>query len=269
MILRFKFPGRTGNFSSCATPHSDTINNSPLVWASLTLDPTRMKRNWIPIIATTAALLTGCTDQDKDAAPRHPGALPTGEDLQFEQSREPAPTANTHFAAGQLAESQKRHAEALNQYHKALDRDPGHLPTLYRLAMLNTRLGRHDQAIETWKRYIQVTDDPATGYSNLGYACEIAGRPADAENAYRKGIDIDPKNQPSRVNYGLLLARRGDFAAATEHLSAVLTPAQVHYNLASVHELQDRPAEARLEYRRALELDPTLTAARSRLAGLE
>lgn len=226
---------------------------------------------WTPpvILIAIAALLGGCADKEKDAVPRHPSALPTGADLAFEQAREPDLNAHTHFAAGQLAESQQRYPESINQYRQAIELDPKHLPSLYRLAMLHTRLGQHDQAIATWQRYIRATNDQATGYSNLGYACEIAGRRDEAENAYRQAIAIDPKNQPARVNYGLMLARRGDFPAATEHLSAVLTPAQVHYNLGSVHELQKRPTEARLEYRRALELDPTLTAARKRLAALD
>ena len=221
------------------------------------------------ILIATAALLGGCADKEKDAVPRHPSALPNGADVAFEQSREPDLNANTHFAAGQLAESQQRFPEAIIQYRQALELDPKHLPALYRLAMVHTRLGQHDQALDTWQRYIRVTDDKATGYSNLGYACEIADRREDAERAYRQAIAIDPQNQPARVNYGLMLARRGDFPSATEHLSAVLTPAQVHYNLGSVHELQKRPTEARLEYRRALELDPTLTAARKRLAALD
>lgn len=221
------------------------------------------------ILVATAALLGGCADNEKDAVPRHPSALPIGGDATFEQSREPDLNANTYFAAGQLAESQQRFPEAINQYRQAIELDPRHLPALYRLAMLHTRLGQHDPALATWERYIRATDDPATGYSNLGYACEIAGRREEAESAYRRAIAIDPQNQPARVNYGLMLARRGDFPSATEHLSAVLTPAQVHYNLGSVHELQKRPAEARLEYRLALELDPALMAARKRLAALE
>ncbi len=221
------------------------------------------------ILTIGTMLISGCAKEDPHGVPQHPSALPPGENAWLDAGPEPDPNATTRFAAGQLAESQQRYSEAINQYKKALELDSKHLPTLYRLAMLYTRLGQHQQAIDTWNHYIRVTDDPATGYSNLGYACELAGRPQEAEQAYRKGIEIDPANQAVRVNYGLMLARRGDFDAAKEHLSAVLTPAQVHYNLASVHELQGRPAEARLEYRRALELDPAFKAARQRLAALE
>lgn len=228
-----------------------------------------MNAKWAILVIVAAVMGAGCSENQENGVPRHPSALPTGEDVRFEQAREPDPNAVTHFAAGQLAESQQRYPQAFHQYNKAVELDPKMLPALYRMAMLYTRLGQHNQAIETWHRYIRATDDPATGYSNLGYACELAGRAADAEAAYRQGIELDPSNQPVRVNYGLMLARRGDLAAATEQLSAVLTPAQVHYNLASVHELQNRPSEARLEYRRALELDPTLTAARKRLAELD
>lgn len=228
-----------------------------------------MNRKVWMFVAVAAVVAAGCAKDDKTNVPRHPSAIPTDGDVRFEQAREPDPTANTRFAAGQLMESQQRYAAALAQYKAALELDPKHQPTLFRLAQLYSQLGQHDDSIATWKRYIRVTDQPATGYSNLGYACELAGRPAEAEEAYRKGIEIDPRNQPCRVNYGLMLARRGRIEEAKEQMSAVLTPAQVHYNLGSVHEQQGRAAEARLEYRRALELDPGLSAARKRLAALE
>jgi len=52
-------------------------------------------------------------------------------------------------------------------------------------------------------------------------------------------------------------------------LGAVLKPAEVHYNLGSVYESQGKKAQAKAEYRQALELDPQFTDATTRLAELE
>jgi len=56
---------------------------------------------------------------------------------------------------------------------------------------------------------------------------------------------------------------------ATEQFSAVLKPAEVHYNLGSVFEQQGKPDLARAEYHKALILDPTLHDAKERLAALK
>ena len=65
-----------------------------------------------------------------------------------------------------------------------------------------------------------------------------------------------------------MLARRGRINEATLQFQAVLSPAQVHYNLGSVYELQGRKQQAKAEYRKAAELDPNLSDARTKLATL-
>jgi tetratricopeptide (TPR) repeat protein len=187
----------------------------------------------------------------------------------FESSEDPPITAQTHFAAAQFAESQDAFDKAIEQYNSAIKLDPKHRASLYSLAMLHTRLKQYAPAIATWKLYIDATGGQAQGYSNLGYCCELAGKPQDAEQAYLQGISADGKNQACRVNYGLMLARRGRTNEAIVQLQAVLSPSEVHYNLGSVYELQGKREQARAEYRKAVELDENATAAKSRLAALE
>ena len=90
-----------------------------------------------------------------------------------------------------------------------------------------------------------------------------------AEGAYQKGIAKDAKNEPCRVNYGLMLARQDRMTDAVNNLRAVLTPAQVAYNIGSVHELRGKKEQAKAEYQRAISLDPDFNDAKQRLAALE
>ncbi|MDW8262995.1 MAG: tetratricopeptide repeat protein, partial [Phycisphaerales bacterium] len=71
-----------------------------------------------------------------------------------------------------------------------------------------------------------------------------------------------------RTNYGLLLLRLGRVEEGCKQMEAVLPPAEVRYNVASMLELQNRKAEARIEFEKALKLDPNLQDARKRLAQL-
>jgi tetratricopeptide (TPR) repeat protein len=178
-------------------------------------------------------------------------------------------TADTHFAAGQLAESQENPAAAAAQYQAALKIHRDHAPSLYRLGVVQTRLKNYPEAVEAWKSYVRVTGGSATAYSNLGFCHDLAGNFDEARRAYEKGIARDPANPTCRVNYGLMLARNGHPADARAQLRQVLTEPQVHYNLASVFEAQGKQEEARQAYARALEIDPAFTDARIRLARLK
>jgi Tfp pilus assembly protein PilF len=219
------------------------------------------------ILLAAAALTVGCA---KDAAMNRAEADRTQADRDAAlPAKEPPINANTRFAAGQMAEGGGDYVNALAQYQAALKADPKHQPTLFFLALLYSRQRQFTSAIETWNRYIVATNGAAAGYSNLAFCYECAGHPADAEAAYRTGVAKDPKSQPCRVNYGLMLARQGRITEATEQLSAVLTTAEVHYDLASLYELQGKKVAAREEYRKALESDPNLRDAQLRLAALD
>lgn len=236
-----------------------------------------MRNGWrmsvVALAMVSVALAAGCASQksdvDQQGTTDSAGLLGRQDDRKFDLAKDPPFTATTHFAAGQLAESQGNLGRAIEQYNKALAIDAMHVQTLYRLGVIYSQTKQHQPAVATWKQYIKATRGDATGYSNLGFALELAGQPTEAEAAYLKGIRADGKNVSCRVNYGLMLARAGQRAQAEEHLGAVLRPAEVHYNLASVLEQQGRKEAAKGEYRRALQLDPDFGWARERLAALE
>ena len=187
----------------------------------------------------------------------------------FEANRDPPLNAETHYAAGQLAEAHGSPAQSIEQYQRALKIDPDHLPSMYRLGVIHARLKQYDDAIEVWQRYVKASRESAVAYSNLGLCYEFAGRSDQAERAYQRGIERDSASGPCRVNYGIMLARHGRTNEAVFQFQAVLSPAEVHYNLASVFEGMGRLDDARLEYRKAIELNPRMGDAVARLNRLE
>jgi len=187
----------------------------------------------------------------------------------FDTAEDPPLNVHTRFAAGQFAESQNAPAAAIQQYREAIRLDPKHEPSLFRLGVLYAQLKDYPNAIATWKQYIDATDGSARGYGNLGFCLELAARPHEAEAAYKSGISRNPTEQSCRVNYGLMLARLGRTNEAILQLQAVLSPAEVHYNLASVLEQQGKIEQAKAEYRKALQLDPNLYDAQARLTSID
>lgn len=186
----------------------------------------------------------------------------------FETKEDPPFSADTHVAAALLAESQNRPQLAVEQYRAAIKINSRHLPAIYGLALLYVNLKDYPQAIAAWEDYIKASKGAAIGYSNLGLTQELAGNMSAAEAAYQNGIKADAKEESCRIKYGLMLARQGRIQDAEAQLSSVLPPAQVQYNLASVYEKQGHTPEAIAAYQKALQIDPGLWAAQSRLKAL-
>ena len=180
-----------------------------------------------------------------------------------------AVTAATHFAAGQLAESGGDTQRAVQQYRAALQIDPQHSLSLLHLALIYTAQKQYPTAIDLWHQYVSATHDSAAAYNDLGLCLEMANQPGDAEMAYLAGITHEPGNPACHVNYGLMLARHNRLDEAANQLGAVLTPAEVHYDLASVLESEKKTKQARDEYQQAIALDPDMNDAKTRLAALD
>lgn len=221
-----------------------------------------MKKCTVLILA--GLLLSGCAN---DPQANGPSAIPS--DAKFVDAKDPAINANTRYAAGQLSESSEKPENAIAQYEEAIKIDPTHEASLYRLGVVYAQTKNFPKAIESWQRYIKVTRESAGGYANLGFCLELSGNWQQAEISYKKGIEREPKNEACRVNYGLMLARLGRTNEAFTQFSTVLPPAAAHYNVGSVYEQQKKFAQAKMEYTRALECDPTFFDAQQRLAVLE
>jgi tetratricopeptide (TPR) repeat protein len=222
----------------------------------------------VAVAAVAAAVFaTGCQSKSGGAAGRD-NAPPLAQQ-KFEMVKEPEINGDTRFAAGQLAESRNDYAMAIRQYEGALSDRPKDARVINRLAVAYTMTKQYGKAESMWLRYVQVTDNSAEAWNNLAQCYEYANRPSDAEHAYKSAIAADGRNVYARTNYGLMLVRQGKLDDGREQMLAVLPPAEVHYNVASVLEMQGNKTLARSEYLKALELDPKMSDARKRLAAIE
>jgi tetratricopeptide (TPR) repeat protein len=181
----------------------------------------------------------------------------------------PKLNADTHYATGQLAESSNALDAAVREYNAALKIDPHHLPSMFRLGVVYAEAKHFDESINAWQNYLKATDYSAAGYGNLGFCYELDGRPDLAEAMYKKGLEKDDLNLLCRTNYGLMLAHHNHIPEAMQMWQPVLTPAEMHYNLASVYEAMGHNREARIEYQRAIDLDPKFHDAKTRMAQLD
>ena len=132
---------------------------------------------------------------------------------------------------------------ALHIAQQVLAKDPRNVPALIRAANAQAALGRRDQAAKTFSQALadapdnddaalglgrlKLATDPAAASAaflrvtrrdprnvaaliDLGIANDLLGRHGDAQNAYRRALDIEPDRVAASVNLGLSLALSND-----------------------------------------------------------
>jgi tetratricopeptide (TPR) repeat protein len=71
--------------------------------------------------------------------------------------------------------------EAIDLYRKALEIDPGYTDALHGLGMALSNRGRHDEAIETAKRLIEIDNEDVLAHTSLSMFYMAQGQIEAAE----------------------------------------------------------------------------------------
>ena len=109
-----------------------------------------------------------------------------------------------------------RLAEAEQCYRGALEGRATHASALHGLGVIALQRQRHGEACELIGRAIEERPEVALYHFNHGKAYRAAGRLADATEAYRRALRVDPQHVPSLENLGNVLAFQSRFLDAAE-----------------------------------------------------
>ena len=156
----------------------------------------------------------------------------------------PAPLA----AAGDVLLEMGSVNEAIVSYNNALLRDQQYLPALLGVAKANLKSGKPLLAMQPLsKAYAQSPGDPKV-LLLLGVTKDLAGEHSEAQEWYRRGLDITPGDPALVSNLALSLALSGDYSNAVVVLQPMaLAPsgsAQERQTLALIYGLRGSVAEA-------------------------
>jgi tetratricopeptide (TPR) repeat protein len=147
-----------------------------------------------------------------------------------------SPTRNVFLRLGRAAKELERTEEAQRAFTNALDIDNRSALALVQLGIIAIDRRDYEAAEDYLKRARAVEEDPST-LSLLGVALRNTGKGLEAEEAYRRAIQLDPKYEEAYFNLGVLLRT-------------------------------DRPSEAQQLFRKALELDSEYAEAHRELGWL-
>ncbi len=122
------------------------------------------------------------------------------------------------------------------------------------------RNGVYESRVSLWQDTVDKRPGNSRAWNHLALALKNEGRTREAEEAFRRTLEIDPEHGKAHYNYGNLLMARGQAAAALERFAAAarLEPDSdaIRFNHGYLLMTQGRHQEAAAEYRAALEARP-------------
>lgn len=128
-----------------------------------------------------------------------------------------------------------------------------------------TALPNVDKALARQLELVAEEPGAASGHNDLGNLLLLAGRYEEAEEAYRRAIELDPGDTGPRFNLGVLQQQMGKNRAASETYRELLERAPQHawanYQLGVLLAERGQREQAIDRYARAFAADPSLTFA--------
>lgn len=177
-----------------------------------------------------------------------------------------------HLFLGDAYANMKRYREAVDEYTAARLLNPQTAEPVLAAARAQLELGHADAALTLVDEAHRV--EPNTDEVALvrGTIHERLSEAAAAMADYETAIAANPSNAQARLRLATLAMRLSRYDQARTQFEALLDlkyrPSRMHFALGEVAEKQGDPKRAVEEYRRALQLEPTLGQAATALARL-
>jgi len=116
------------------------------------------------------------------------------------------------------------------------------------------------RALPHYMRAVELKEDYADAYDNLGTCAYRAGKHEEAIRYFRKAVEINPQFSRARINLGLVMMKCGMLQTAEEEFNKVLaidaSMETAHINLSAIFIQQGRLDDAATSLREALRINP-------------
>lgn len=127
-------------------------------------------------------------------------------------------SADEWFAAGlEYDADERRKAEAIDAYERALAVDPAKVEVLLNCGALHYESGNLGKAAECFKRVVEVDRENALAHFNLGSVLEELGRPEMAREHLRAAVRLEPRYADAHYNLAFVCERLTARKEAQQH----------------------------------------------------
>ena len=125
-----------------------------------------------------------------------------------------APLPDEHFDLGYILWKQRQFERAETEFHRELDRDGSHAPSIYYLGNIALERGDLKNAVALLTKAAQAIPDDFAVHYDLGKALLLSGQAPAAIDALRAAIGLNPKKPDAHYQLGLALRRAGQVEEA-------------------------------------------------------
>ena len=132
-----------------------------------------------------------------------------------EKRKQSSAEIQTFFDAGLKLAAQGKYQDAIEQFQKALEKDPEQANIMGNMADSYSKLGKNDEALEIYQKAIAVSPTSAPLYNNMGTLLSKMGKSAESQEAFKKAAELDPSAR-NYYNIGATLVNSGKSQEAIE-----------------------------------------------------
>jgi tetratricopeptide (TPR) repeat protein len=137
-------------------------------------------------------------------------------------AHKPPNAARKAFERGIQARLKGGIAEAIQDLTEAVRLDPAYPEALAELGALHLRNGEAQRGLDALERALSIDKNSVELLGNQAWALLVLKRPAEAERAARRAVQLAPKSVSAHYLVGMALVQQGLYTReATEHLGIV------------------------------------------------
>jgi tetratricopeptide (TPR) repeat protein len=155
---------------------------------------------------------------------------------QQEERRQFSAEIKAHFENGIKLSDQGMYAEAIEEFNKALEKDPEQAVIIAHVADAELKLGKNEEALANYKKAIELSPNDPSLYTNMGVVLSKMGKTAESQEVFKKAASMNPASAAQNYyNLGITLVNSGNSAEAAnafkEAIAADPNYAEAYYQL--------------------------------------
>lgn len=131
-------------------------------------------------------------------------------------------SSDEYHQKGYELRRQGKFESAIEEYSKALQKDPRHFKALFNRAFAMDKLGEHKDAIRDYSRALEVDPTNAYAFYNRGISHDRQKNYLEASADFKRAIELSPNNLDFLHNLALCLRKMGQTREALETYSQCL-----------------------------------------------
>lgn len=167
----------------------------------------------------------------------------------------------SQLSVARLQEHQGQLRDATDRYQQLAAKNPENATIPHRLAIIESKAGRHDQANAHFRRSLELDPHNAEVLADWGYALFLQGKLGESEAVLRLGLTEAPGDARIINNLALTLGHAGKSEESLALFRQVSGEAAAWVNLGYVHVNLGQGEKAAECFGRALTIDDQLESA--------